>query len=80
MIKLARIAGDEFVNEPPGGLLEQYQVSLTAKGSDVRLLEMLLTVLAFGFFIAAMILMPKVTARGTDFWGIPNPQPTALEL
>ena len=41
---------------------------------------MLLTVLAFGFFIAAMLLMPKVTARGTGFWGIPNPQPTALEL
>lgn len=33
----------------------------------------LLTVLAFGFFIAAMLLMPKVTARGGAMWGMAQP-------
>jgi hypothetical protein len=31
---------------------------------------MLLTVLGLGFFIAAMMLMPKVTERGSEFWGL----------
>jgi hypothetical protein len=30
----------------------------------------LLTVEALGFFIAAMMLMPKVTAASADFWGL----------
>jgi prepilin-type N-terminal cleavage/methylation domain-containing protein len=38
----------------------------------------LLTVLAFGFFIAAMLLMPKVTARGGAMWGLA--QPAAVEI
>jgi prepilin-type N-terminal cleavage/methylation domain-containing protein len=33
-----------------------------------------LTVMALGFFIAAMTLMPKVAAHGSAFWGLP-PRP-----
>ncbi len=32
----------------------------------------LLTVLALGFFIAAMTLVPKVAAAGSNFWALPN--------
>lgn len=35
-----------------------------------QLQGVLLTVLALGFFIAAMTLMPKITANGSDFWGL----------
>jgi hypothetical protein len=35
-----------------------------------QLQGILLTTLALGFFVAAMMLMPKVTERGSSFWGI----------
>jgi Tfp pilus assembly protein PilE len=35
-----------------------------------QLQGILLTTLALGFFVAAMLLMPKVTERGSSFWGI----------
>lgn len=31
---------------------------------------LLLTAMALGFFVAAMTLMPMITARGSDFWGL----------
>lgn len=36
----------------------------------------LLAVLALGFFIAAMQLMPKVAERGSEFWRLTPPQPS----
>jgi hypothetical protein len=36
-----------------------------------QLQGILLTALALGFFIAAMMLMPKVTAAGSQFWSLP---------
>jgi len=38
-----------------------------------QLQGVLLTALALGFFIAAMILMPKVTANGGSFWSLTSP-------
>jgi hypothetical protein len=35
-----------------------------------QLQGILLTVLAIGFFVAAMSLMPSVTANGSEFWGV----------
>ena len=35
-----------------------------------QLQGVLLTALALGFFIAAMMLMPKVSAHGSSFWGL----------
>ncbi len=32
----------------------------------------LLTILALGLFVAAMVLMPKVAAAGRSFWGLPK--------
>jgi prepilin-type N-terminal cleavage/methylation domain-containing protein len=41
----------------------------------------LLTVLALGFFVAAMMLIPKVAAAGSNFWGLPSrPAPTPEPL
>ena len=37
-----------------------------------QLQGILLTALALGFFIAAMMLMPKVTANGPGFWSVPG--------
>ncbi len=39
----------------------------------------LLTMLALGFFIAAMLLMPAVTATGSRFWRLPTAPVTTLE-
>ena len=45
-----------------------------------QLQGILLTALALGFFIAAMILIPKVTAGGTGFWSLTSsPAPAAVE-
>jgi hypothetical protein len=35
-----------------------------------QLQGILLTVLAMGCFVAAMMLMPRVTAKGSSFWGL----------
>lgn len=40
---------------------------------------LLLTALALGFFVVAMTLMPKITARGRDFWGLFSRVPVAAE-
>jgi hypothetical protein len=37
----------------------------------------LLTVLALGLFVTAMLLMPKVNAAGNNFWGLTSRLPTA---
>jgi hypothetical protein len=44
-----------------------------------QLQGILLTALGLGFFIAAMMLMPKVAAHGSSFWGLPSRPPTPSE-
>jgi hypothetical protein len=39
---------------------------------------MLLTILALGLFVTAMLLMPKVSAAGNNFWGLSSRSATAL--
>jgi hypothetical protein len=43
-----------------------------------QLQGILLTVLALGFFIAAMMLMPKVTANGSSIWDLTSGPAPAL--
>jgi hypothetical protein len=46
-----------------------------------QLQGILMTVLALGFFITAMMLMPKITAGQNNFWGLtsrPTPAPAGL--
>lgn len=40
----------------------------------------LLPVLALDFFVAAMVLMPKVSASGSNFWSLPGRPATPVEL